>query len=274
MKGYCGWVARALTTGAEGPKFKTQLEHWITLSVHPPVNGYPTIFRAGKRKRSDTPHSSSKVTSPMTINGHGWDNLYLSAYTAIKKRHFSYLCSPKRSLNMYTTCSDFCWSSIDHGENSNLGISSTSDGNSIAMRSLYSSSLHWLWYDSTSNATLYFCSDLRILSYNCKIITQNLRCCPWTYLQGNVLGNIKWERAECETRCLLYWKLCKRSCPSDVIMPERSLIGVTVKEDTWTSKQCIISVGCEQQSLLKSLPLDGEFAILRYALILRYAINS
>ena len=41
-------------------------------------------------------------------------------------------------------------------------------GTPISLTFWNSSSELWLWYESTSNATRYFCSERRIFSYNCK----------------------------------------------------------------------------------------------------------
>jgi len=45
---HCGCVVSVLTAGAEGPGFKTSLSarFFETLSLHPAVNGWLTLFRA------------------------------------------------------------------------------------------------------------------------------------------------------------------------------------------------------------------------------------
>ena len=43
-----GLVVRALDYGAEGPGFESHSgRNWKILSVHPAVNGYLALFRAG-----------------------------------------------------------------------------------------------------------------------------------------------------------------------------------------------------------------------------------
>jgi len=76
---HCGRAVRALFTGAEG----TQRDSSIALSVHPAVNGYLTLFRAGEGEKgreekegrptsvTPLPVGSLRAASPMASRAVG-----------------------------------------------------------------------------------------------------------------------------------------------------------------------------------------------------------
>jgi len=64
-----------LITGPEGPGFKTQLDH-ETLCLHPAVNGYLTLSRAGEGEGGE---EATPAYWPM-------DNLLLYLHMTMRKR--------------------------------------------------------------------------------------------------------------------------------------------------------------------------------------------